>query len=74
VGKYNAIWLYNLLQPVVVIKSVNTGVSAQKVTPNQCDTIQNLTLYIGAKVILTQNIWVKLGLINGTTGIIEDVV
>ena len=34
VGKYNAIWLCNFLQPVVVIKSVNTSVGAQKVTPN----------------------------------------
>jgi len=34
IGKYNTIWLRDLLQPVVVIKLVNTGVGAQKVTPN----------------------------------------
>jgi len=34
VGKYNTIRLRDLLQPVVVIKLVNTGVSARKVTPN----------------------------------------
>ena len=26
IGKYNIIWLYNLLRPVVVIKSVDTGI------------------------------------------------
>jgi len=51
-GKYNTIQLRDLLQPVVVIKSVDTGIGTQKVTPNQCKTVQNLTLYISAKVML----------------------
>jgi hypothetical protein len=74
VGKYNAIRLRDLLRPVVVIKSVDTGVGVQKVTPDQYDTVQNLTLCISTKVMLIQNIWVELGLVNGTTGTVEDVV
>ena len=74
IGKYNTIWLRDLLQPVVAIKSVNTNVGARKVTPNQYNTIENLALYIGAKVILIQNIQVKLGLVNGTTSIIKDII
>ncbi len=73
-GKYNVIWLCDLLWLVVVIKLVNTGVGAQKVTLNQCNTIQNLTLCIGAKVMLIQNIWVELGLVNGVTSIVKDVI
>ena len=56
IGKYNTIWLRDLLQPVVAIKSVDTGVGVRKVTPDQCDTIENLALCIGAKVMLIQNI------------------
>ncbi len=74
IGKYNTIWIRDLLQPVVAIKLVNTGVGVWKVTPDQCDTIENLALYIGVKVMLIWNIWVKLGLVNGTTGIVEDIV
>ena len=58
----------------MAIKLVNISVGIQKVTPNQCDTIENLALCIGAKVMLIQNIWVELGLVNGTTSTVEDVV
>ena len=74
IGKYNTTQLRDLLQPVVAIKLVSTSIGVQKVTPNQCDTIENLALYIGAKVILIQNIQVKLGLVNGTTGIVKDII
>ena len=74
IGKYNTIQLRDLLQLVVAIKLVNTSIGARKVTPNQCNTIENLALYISAKVILIQNIWVKLGLVNGTTSIVKDII
>ena len=59
---------------MVAIKLVDTGIGAQKITPDQCDTIENLALYIGVKVILIQNIWVELGLVNNTTGIVENII
>ena len=74
IGKYNTIQLHDLLQLVVAIKLVNTSIGARKVTPNQCDTIENLALYISVKVILIQNIQVKLGLVNGTTSIVKDII
>ena len=74
IGKYNTNQLYDLLQLVVAIKLVNTSVGAQKATPNQCNTIKNLALCIGAKVMLIQNIWVELGLVNSTTNIVKDVI
>ena len=74
IGKYNTTRLRDLLQLVVAIKLVNTSIGTRKVTPNQCDTIENLALYISAKVILIQNIWVKLGLVNGTTSIVKDII
>ena len=36
VNKYNIIWLYDFLQPVIVIKSIDTGVSIWKIIFNQC--------------------------------------
>ena len=74
ISKYNTTQLCNLLQPVVAIKLVNTSIGVRKVTPNQCDTIENLALYIGVKVILIQNIWVELGLVNSTTNIVKDII
>ena len=74
IGKYNTTQLRDLLQLVVAIKLVNTSIGIRKVTPNQCDTIENLALYISAKVILIQNIWVKLGLVNGTTSIVKVII
>ena len=74
IGKYNTIQLRDLLQLVVAIKLVNTSIGTRKVTSNQCDTIENLALYISVKVILIQNIQVKLGLVNGTTSIVKDIV
>ena len=52
VGKYNTTQLRDLLQLVVTIKSVNTSIGIQKVTSNQYNTIKNLALYIGVKVML----------------------
>ena len=34
VGKYNTTWLCDLLQLVMAIKSVDTGIGIQRVTPN----------------------------------------
>ena len=74
VSKYNTTQLCNLLQLVVAIKLVNTGVGVQKVAFNQCNIIENLALCISTKVILIQNIQVKLGLVNSTTSTVKDVV
>ena len=52
VGKYNTTQLYNLLQLVIAIKSVNTGIGVQRITYNQYNAIKNLALYISAKVML----------------------
>ena len=58
----------------MAIKSVDTGIGTQKATPDQCNIIENLALCIGVKVMLIQNIWVKLGLVNGIIGTVENVI
>ena len=74
VGKYNSNRLQDLLRPVLAIKLINSGAGLEKATYDQCETVANLTVYIGAKTILIQNIQVKLGLVNSTTGIIKDII
>ena len=74
IGKYNTTQLRDLLQLVVAIKLVNTSIGIQKVTPNQYNIIENLALYISTKVMLIQNIQIKLGLVNSTTGTVKDII
>jgi ATP-dependent exoDNAse (exonuclease V) alpha subunit len=58
---------------VLAIKAVQTRLEASKATPEQCDVVEKLCICKGAKVMLMQNIWIKQGLVNRTTGLIEDI-
>ncbi|OBZ66500.1 hypothetical protein A0H81_13517 [Grifola frondosa] len=74
------------LPPVGIDHSLNTscarirakhdgGPEAVKATPEEAVGLEpHLVLARGAKVMITRNIWQKHGLVNGATGIIEDII
>lgn len=64
----------NLIAPKCVVTAVNNPASAAKATDEEAmGLLNNLALAEGACVMLTHNICVNAGLVNGTRGIVKKV-
>lgn len=71
---YNMKKLNSLKSPITLLKSVNNPNYGKNFPSDQFRGLTNLLyLCIGAKVIITTNIWKKCGLVNGATGTIMDI-
>ena len=75
VGSYNHDQLTKLQEPVACINARHSSVAAKKMPADDMSDLQPMVfLAKGAKVMLTMNLWPGVGLCNGATGTITDII
>ena len=75
VANFNYYQLKKLQKPITLINAQHSSEKATLMHPDEMAGLQpSVCIAVGAKVMLTMNLWTDAGLCNGATGTVTDII